>query len=192
MSTLDNLNETNQPSNVSPWPGALRYGLITGMALVAISLLLSLAGVVDPTNQSNPGNWLASILSYAIMITGMAMAVKNHRDNELGRYISFGRSFLVGFIVIIVASVLSLVYTYVYFTVIDPGMLEAILEASRDQMIEQRGLSEEDADQAMAMTSFMFTPGMMALLGTLGSALFGAIFALIVAAIMKRNPPEAF
>ena len=83
-------------------------------------------------------------------------------------------------------------YTYVYFTVIDPGMLEAMLEASRDQMIEKRGLSEEDADQAMAMTSFMFTPGMMALIGTLGSALFGAIFALIVAAIMKRTPPEAF
>jgi hypothetical protein len=192
MSTLDNSKETPQPSDVSPWPGGLRYGLITGLALVAISLLLSLTGVVDPTNQGKAGNWLASIFSYAIMITGMVIAVKNHRDNELGRFITFGRSFLVGFIVIIVASVLSLVYTYVYFTVIDPGMLEAILEASRDQMIEQRGLSEEDAENALAMTSFMFTPGMMALIGTLGSALFGAIFALIVAAIMKRNPPEAF
>ncbi|MCB0552916.1 MAG: DUF4199 domain-containing protein [Phaeodactylibacter sp.] len=191
MSTLDNPNERVDQASVSPWPTGLRYGLILGLVLVTVSLVMSLTGLVDPANQDNPTNWIASILSYGIMIGAIVVAIRQHRDGELGSFITFGRSFFMGFIVVLIASVISMIYTYVYFTMIEPGMIENILDASREKMIEGQGMDEDQAEQALSMMSWMFSPVAMTIIAGVGSLFMGAIFSLIVGAIMKRNPPEA-
>ncbi|HQU59747.1 MAG TPA: DUF4199 domain-containing protein, partial [Saprospiraceae bacterium] len=96
-----------------------------------------------------------------------------------------------GFIVVLIASVISMIYTYVYFTMIEPGMIENILDASREKMIEGQGMDEDQAEQALSMMSWMFSPVAMTIIAGVGSLFMGAIFSLIVGAIMKRNPPEA-
>ncbi len=191
MSTFDNPTGGTDQASVSPWPTGMRYGLITALVLVAFSLIMSLSGLVDPADQSNPANWISSILTYVIMIGAVIMAVRQHRDGELAGFITFGRAFFVGFIVMLIAGLISMVYTYVYFTMIDPGMIDTILEASREQMMERQGMDEEQAEQALSMTSFMFSPIMMTVMSGLGTLLMGIIFSLIAAAVMKRNPPEA-
>ena len=189
MSTLDNPNDYIDPSKVSAWPTASRYGLLAGLVLIVLALIVHLTGMVDYTNQSGGSNWIVNLLNWGITIAAIVLAVKQHRDSELGGFISFGRSFNVGFFVTLVIAVVSMVWGYVFFAFIEPGLIEEILEASREQMIEQQGMSEEQAEQGLKMMSWMFTPFMMSLMGGIFSLIAGIIFSLIVGAIMKKEHP---
>ncbi|MCB0567108.1 MAG: DUF4199 domain-containing protein [Phaeodactylibacter sp.] len=189
MSTLDNPNDYVDPSKVSAWPTASRYGLLAGLILVVVGLLIHLSGMVDYTNQGGGANWIVNLLNWGITVAAIVMAVKQHRDEDLGGFISFGRSFRVGFLVTLVIAVVSVVWGYIFFSFVEPGLIEDILSASREQMIEQQGMSEEQAEQGLKMMSWMFTPAMMSLMGGIFSVIAGVIFSLIVGAIMKREHP---
>ena len=189
MSTLDNPNDYVDPSKVSARPTASRYGLLAGLILVVVGLLIHLSGMVDYTNQGGGANWIVNLLNWGITVAAIVMAVKQHRDEDLGGFISFGRSFRVGFLVTLVIAVVSVVWGYIFFSFVEPGLIEDILSASREQMIEQQGMSEEQAEQGLKMMSWMFTPAMMSLMGGIFSVIAGVIFSLIVGAIMKREHP---
>ena len=189
MSTLDNPNDYIDPSKVSAWPTASRYGLLAGLVLVVLGLLVHLSGMVDYTDQGGGSNWVVNILNWGITIAAIVMAVKQHREEDLGGFISFGRSFRVGFLVTLVIMVISVVWGYIFFSFVEPGLIEDILTASREQMIEKQGMSEEQAEQGLKMMSWMFTPAMMSIMGGIFSLIAGVVFSLIVGAIMKREHP---
>ena len=54
-------------------------------------------------------------------------------------------------------------------------------------MIEQQGMSESDADQAMSYMTWMMNPAMLSVFAAVGSLIAGIIFSLIIGAIMKRE-----
>lgn len=191
MSTLDNPNEMVSPEHVSPWPTGNRYGLIAGLILVAVGLVIHLAGIVDYSNQSSGGNWVANIANWGVMIAAIVMAVKYHRDEELGGHITFGRAFYVGFIVTLLIAVITLVWSYVFFGFIESGLLTEMTEMTREQMIEEQGLSEEQVEQAMSYTAMFFTPGGMALMAGIGTIFIGLVISLIAGGIMKKTPAHA-
>lgn len=187
MNTLDSMDSRPQPEEVSPWPTGSRYGLLASLVLIALSLVLYLLGVVDMTGQDTTSSILSNILTFGIVVTALVLAIKQHRDQELGGMISFGRAFYVGFIAMLVISLVQAVYTYVFFAFIEPGLISEMLEITKEQMMDQQGMSASDAESAMGMMSWTFTPSMFALFGLLGTLLVGVIIDLIVAAIMKRE-----
>lgn len=189
MSTLDNPNDYIDPSKVSAWPSASRYGLLAGLLLVVLALLIHLAGIVDYTNQGGASNWIVNILNWGVTIGAIVLAVKQHRDEELGGFISFGRGFNVGFIVSLVIAAVSMIWGYVFFAFVEPGLIGDILEASREQMMERQGMNEEQVEQAMGMMDWMFSPVAMSLMGGLFSLIAGIVFSLVVAGIMKKDHP---
>lgn len=187
MSTLDNPNEIIDPQQVSPWPTASRHGLLAGLVLIVVGLVIHMAGLVDYTGQSSTGSWISNIATWGVMITAIVLAVRQHRDQDLEGYISFGRSFYTGFIVSLLMAVISAVWGYIFFAFVEPGLIDNIMEVSREQMIEQQGMSESDADNAMGMMSWMMNPVMLSVFGALGALFAGVIFSLIIGAIMKRE-----
>ncbi|MCB0545953.1 MAG: DUF4199 domain-containing protein [Phaeodactylibacter sp.] len=191
MSTLDNPNDYIDPKTVSPWPTAGRIGLLAALILVVLGLVIHLAGIVDYTQQGGASNWIVNILNWGVTIGAIFMAVRQHRDEELGGFISFGRSFNVGFIVSLAIAVVSIVWGYIFFSFVEPGLIEEIMEASREQMIDQQGLSEEQAEQGLKMMGWMFTPAMMSVMGGIFSLIAGVVFSLIVGAIMKKENPAS-
>ena len=195
MSTLDNPNEldnTNEvAAKVSPWPTGTRYGLFASLIAIVFGLVVQLTGLVDVTDQSSPTNWIVSMVNWAVMIGAIYMAVKHHRDNELGGYIDFGRGFMVGFIATLVMTALSLIWTYIFFAFIEPDLIAEIMDVTRERMIEEQGLSEEVADQQMSMTKFIFNPFGMAMTAGLGTMVGGLIISLIIAPILKNTPAGA-
>jgi hypothetical protein len=64
-----------------------------------------------------------------------------------------------------------------------------MFETARDQMAEQQGMSEEQIEQAMQLTSWMMSPVALTFLAAIGTLIMGIIFDLIIAAIMQRKPP---
>ncbi len=186
MSTLDSPNFQPQPYR----PVALRYGLIGGLILVAISLVGQVAGLADPTQPYSAGSIINSILTYGTIIAILVLAVKFHRDSNQNGFITFGQAFGLGVLAALVMGVISAIYSYVFFAFIDPGFLDQVVEMQKEQMLES-GMSESEVDQAFNMMSAMFTPGAFAIIAVVGSLIFGAIVSLIVAAVMKKDPPAA-
>lgn len=187
MSTLDNIDSRPQPEEVSPWPTGSRYGLLASLVLIALSLVMYLSGMVDMTGQDTTSSVLSNVVTFGTIVVALVLAIKQHRDQELAGLISFGRAFYVGFIVILVIGIVQAIYAYVFFAFIEPDMISEMLEMTKEQMMDQQGMSASDAENAMGMMSWTFTPAMFAVFGLLGTLIIGVIIDLIVAAIMKRD-----
>lgn len=187
MSTLD--NPILEEGNAKAGPIALRYGAIGGMILIAIGLALQLTGLVNPADPQNSTNWLGNVFNIAVSVGVIVFAIKAFTADN-GGFVAFGRAFTVGALTILVMVAISAVWTYVYFAMIEPDLVDAIREATRDNMVEKQGMDPEQADQTMGAIGWMFSPGMMAGWVAIFGVIFGMIISLITAAIMKKTPPE--
>ena len=168
-----NENKTTVPSV------ALRYGLITGFITVIYSLILFLA------NQ-NTNSYLGWI-SYIILIGGIVLAYKEFkRENE---FMSYGQGLGIGTLIGAVTGLLSGIFLYVYVQFVDTGFLDKIRETQIIEM-EKRNLSDEQIEQALAMSANFTGPGMMLVMAVLGSIVLAFLCSLVIAAIMRNSRPE--
>lgn len=188
MSTLD-APTTPNPSTVSYRATALRYGAIWGGA----SVLLTLIGYLTNTDPSLPTTGVAAkaiygILGFGISIWAIVMAIKHHRDNELGGFISLGRGVMIGLTVGLVAGLIGAFFMLLYTTVINPDFADT-LKASMEQQWADQGMSEEQIEAAGKFSGFMFNPVFTFLSQFLGGGIMGLIIGLIGGAVMKRERP---
>lgn len=190
MSSLNSPGVIDQKS-VSPWPTGGRYGIIAGMALVAVGLVFYVSGLVDVTQQGGTWNWISSLVNYAIMGVAIYLAAKFHRDEELGGFMTYGRGLGIGTIASLVMALVSVIWTILFFTVIAPDLPDEIRYQMREQMIEQQGMSESDVDQAMGFAGVFAQPGVLAAFAGFFTFLFGFVVSLIIGAVLRKDPPTA-
>lgn len=176
------------PTTVPYARPAFTQGAIAALILIAVGLIFNLTGMVQPGENSGMV-WIANLLNWGIMGYFMYAAAIKHRDQDLGGYISFGRAFAVGAMVLLAIVLITVVWSYIYFALIDPDIFTTIRDASLEQMVEQRGMSEEDAEAALDTMSFMWTPGGMSIMAGIGVTVAGLIIDAIIAAVVKRNNP---
>ncbi len=191
MSTFDHqINDAPKPPYRNT---AITYGALTGLVSIVIGLVSYLAGFSDPAKQQGALGWINQLLTYGIMIGGLVLAVRKHRDQELDSYITFGRAFGVGFLTMLVYSLISAVWAYVFFSFIATDMLELFRQVSIDRMVEKQDIPIDQAEEAMntPLAKSMMSPVALTGFAFVGLLFIGAIFALIVAAIMRKSPPEA-
>jgi type II secretory pathway component PulF len=91
-----------------------------------------------------------------------------------------------------VSSAISSAFTYIYVKFIDAGFIQQMMDRAREGMEEKGTMSEEQVDQAMAMTSKFMTPEMMLIFGMVFGIIFGIIIALIVGLFTQKKNPEPF
>lgn len=169
---------------------AAQYGLIGGAVMVVFSLVTHLAGLSDGSN----GNIiLGSILSGIAVIAAYAicqvLAVRKHRKEELGGYISFKRAFLVCVIVALGISMISALWNFVYLNFIDPEFINRVLDNTQEFM-ENMDMPEEVIEEAMEDARAGIDPSLVgSLKSVLGTLIFGSFIGLIVAAATKKEAP---
>lgn len=149
--------------------------------MIVIGLVMYLAGMSDPANPS-PASQAISCLNYILIIVTIVMAIKVHRDKELGGYITLGRSLGLGTATALVIGGISAVWTIIFMTLIFPDMADAIKEAAMDKA--QPG-QEEMTGKMVGIFSNPAIVGAMVLFFTV---LIGFFTALIAGAIMKKDP----
>jgi hypothetical protein len=181
MTTLDDPRSMVDPSTVSVWPTALRYGGIVSLILIVIGLVMHLAGLSDPANPSTVSQ-AVNCLNYIAIIAAVIMAIKAHRDKELGGFITLRRSIGVGTATSLVIGAITAVWMIIFMTVVDPGMSEAIKDAAMQNA--QPG-QEEVVEQMVGIFSNPFILSAVALFGTV---IIGLVTALIGGAIMRKDP----
>lgn len=164
--------ETTTPSSARI---ALRFGLITGLAMIIYSMILNFSGVAyDSALQ---------YFSYVILIAGVVYAVREFKNQNSG-YLTLGQGMGAGTLTSAVAGVLASVFSWIYITFVDDSMMKKAFDAQRDAL-EERGMSEEQINQAMEMGQKFASFGFI--FAIIFFVIVGFIAALIAAAIMKKD-----
>jgi len=159
---------------------AMKWGVILGV----ISIVLFLIGAISGTQTESWFSWLGVIPTVAIIV----LAHKQFKEDGDG-YMSYGEGLKVGMLVVLISSILSVIFTYIYIKFVDSNYVEAIREQSIADMQEQ-GLSDAQIEQGMSWTETFTSPEMIAVFGILGALFFGFIISLIISAFTKNNNPE--
>jgi len=162
----------------------MRYGVYTGLVLVALSLVLYLTGMSEPGKSGQ--QWIGIGLTIIIIAGGMVIACRAHRDEELGGVMSFGRGFGVSMLVSIAATLISSVYTFIFLQFIDTSMIQKLKDAQIHEM-ERRGMNDDQIEAAQKFSEMIFNPGALSLIGFIQILIFTLIVALIVSAIMQKK-----
>jgi hypothetical protein len=163
----------------------LYNGLVWGAILGFVGIIYAVILYMLDQNLNQNLSYLGIVITIVVLIFG----VRSYRDNVMDGVLPFGPAFKFGFVVVVVSTVINLIYSYILWTVIDPGILNKMKDMQMEKMLEQ-GIPEEALDQAMAISAKFMTPLMMIIMGLFFGILMGTIVALIVAAIFKKNEPE--
>ncbi len=164
---------------------SVKFGLILGAILVAVPLIIyALSMDKNETLQKVTG-----FLNVAIVATIIFLGIRETRDVHGNGFITFGSGFSTGMVITLIGSVISAVGTYLYFTVINPGMLTYI-KMKQEEELFARGMSDADVEKmADTMASFS-SPGMMTGMALLVMIFLGLIVSLICAGILKKEDPS--
>lgn len=158
---------------------AMTYGLYLGLALIIFSLITYVTGLI--------GNKAVSFLSYVIYIGMIAFAMVNFRGKENGGILKYGQGVGLGTLTSVVGGVLSSIFMFILFKYIDPSLIEHVVNQAMEEAL-QKGAPEEHLAEAEKWIRIFTSPTAMLVIGIIGSAFFGLIISLILAAIFKKEP----
>lgn len=176
------MNPLDEPDkeyiSVSPWSTILKYGLI-GSAIMLVWSGISMAMGLNSTPNSTSSlvtGALGILFSFAVYIVIMIFAVKEHRDKKQQGIISLGKGMAVSFVTGLIMSIVSNAANLIYALVINPTFITDALPTEIDPGI----VNESTMKLAMVgSTAFSFVMG----------CIIGAVIALIISAVMKKDPP---
>ena len=169
--------EENKKSSTQ---AAMLYGLILGIVVILFSLVMFLLDV----DRESPVNYLA----YLLMIIVLYLAMVNFRDQQLGGIASYGQMFGLGFKTVLFGTIISAIFTYIFVTVIDPGMIDEILLTTEEKMMENENMTDEQIDQTLLFTErFVANPIAITIWAAGFNLIAGTVLSLIISIFVKRE-----
>lgn len=158
---------------------AMHYGTYYGLSAAVVFLIFYLVGT---DVQSRVPQWVGWVLLVIFIVLG----IKSHRDEDLGGHISYGKSLGTGVLISLFGGIITGAYTVLFFTTIAPDMLEKLIAASQENLLEQ-GLDEKSIERSMQYMKMFMTPVWMFIFSILGTAFFGFLLSLIISVFMKKE-----
>jgi hypothetical protein len=158
---------------------AMNYGLLYGLAGIAITLLFYFLGI---DMQSKIPMFVGFIALIIFIFTG----VKSYRDEDLEGYISYGRSLGTGTLIALFGSIITAIFTVILFTYIAPELPEKILENAQQKFAEG-GMSDDQVEQGLKMTRMFMSPVWLFLFSILTTVFWGFLFSLIISIFTKKE-----
>lgn len=154
----------------------LTYGFFTGLALIVLGVVMHVSGL-------SYESWAlyVQMLPFLIGILLNANAYAKACDYD----VTFGKVFSSCFRATAIVTLVMILWTFISLMIF-PEIKEKALEKAMGDMLES-GTADEQADKAIEITKKFFT--VFAVGGALFMFLFwGALFSLVGAAIVKKNP----
>ena len=164
----------------SPFSAAIVPGIILGLALIVFDLILFL---MDVDRESK-----LRYVGYLIMAGVIFWAMTTYRDKQLGGFISYGKAFGVGFWTGIIGSVIAVIYTYIYFTAIDPGVMDEIILAAEEEALNANpNMSDEQLEQTLSLVETFTSAPVITGFVMFFNAIGAAVLSLLIAIFVKRE-----
>ena len=189
MDPLDNDSTFYDPSTISSRQIGTRYGLFWALAAIVLGLVAYMLGWSNPQNANVVGGLITGVISFGIGIAMIVLPIQKAR-NELGGYITFGKAFSTGFWSVLIYVLISTVWTLLFMTLIAPEIMEQTTTAMVEQW-EEQGLSEDQIESMSWMTNLFSNPISLAIFGAVSGLAMWTIIDLIIAAVLKKDPPIA-
>jgi ABC-type sugar transport system permease subunit len=132
-------------------------------------------------------NWIG----YIFLIAGMAWGTLEFRKKYSNGFLTYGKAFSSSFWIGMIAGVVASVYLFLFTQFIHPGFINELLEQARANMLtSQPDMSEEQLEQALAMSAKFMSPLMMTIWGLVMYAAASAVIGLILAIFLKKADPS--
>lgn len=168
---------------------SITYGLYFGIILITFSLVLWMLNVMPVKISINLLLFAVNLLLYGGILLWFTI---RYRSESCGGYISYGQAFLFAMLVVLVSSLLSSFYSYIFNAFIDPGYMEKVINMtmeSTEAWMRERGLPQERIDMALARLENREIPTAFksAIQGIVSGLIMGLIISLITSAIAKKQ-----
>ncbi len=165
------------------------HALNLGLVLAAVSIILFLITAIVDGGMTF--GIVMVILSLSVTIAACIIFLKKQRTEQAG-LLSFKEGFLTSFVGLLIAGLITVLFTFVYANYIDASYVDRTVEKSLEMTMKfmEGSVSEdiiaEQLEKAEEDIRFGFTlPGAFKSLGFY--AIFYLILALIFGASMKKN-----
>lgn len=165
-------------NKVSVWKANLTNGLILALIGIVYSLIMYF---LDLTFNKTQG-----YLFYLVLIIAMYFLLKSYRDNYMHGLITYGQSVGAGVVIFIYYSIITALFIYVLYAIIDPGLPEKQLVFVEEEMLK-RGIQQEALDAALNVQKKILKPGIMAPFSILGNMLTGLVLSLLISIFIKKE-----
>lgn len=159
----------------------LGYGAIIALAIIVLTLILFLLNL-----DQNKG---LQFLSYIILIAGLLLSQLNYRNKYSDGFIEYGKAFTVGFVTSIILAIIMGVWTFIFFKYINAGAMEEVMMQTEQSMLD-RGMTDMEIEQGMAIARKFQTVGAMTTFAILGNIILGIVISLITSIFVKRENPN--
>ncbi|NIG54334.1 DUF4199 domain-containing protein [Chitinophaga sp. Cy-1792] len=152
----------------------VKYGLITALVIIVLSLILV---ILHLDTQS----W-AKMIGMPILLIGVIVSCIAYAKQD--KTATFGTIFATGFRTAVVVALITVMGTALVY-IVNPAAREHNLELARQDMIAQH-MSQSQIDEQLEMNRKSFFPVMIGT-GIFYPLVFGAVFALVGAAVASRK-----
>jgi hypothetical protein len=162
------------------WKPALIYGLILGFVSIFLSLVFYFVGVAT----DGWTNWVTFLVSLVLLVYLMIQ----YRNTYLGGYATYGQIFLMVLVSAgVVSTIIGTIYQYVFFTFIDPGMVEQIKIIAEERIMSNSRIPESMYDDLLEKVEKRTTVAYMIKMSLIFGPVINAFIGLIVAAFLKKE-----
>ena len=180
---MDNPFEAPKPNSTKV---ATKWAVIYAITAIVFILLFQFLNIA----QDSAVRYISLIPFIAFMV----LAQIEYRT-LLGGNLTYGQGFSSGFRYALFGGILLALFMFIYISYINTQFIVQTMEIQRAKM-QEKGLSDDQIDKAMAMSSKFMGPVMFSFTTAVSTAIMGAILALITSAIVKKDPvpfdPQAF
>ena len=162
---------------------ALNYGIL----LALLSIVLQVISYVLDVHIDRP--WWLSIVQLLVSIAVIVYGIKAFKIANAD-FLSIGQALKTGLAISLVASIIAVVFNYIFMNFIDPDFVQKTLEFSREQMIENYpDMTQEQIANSLEISAKFMSPWVMSAFAIIATLFFGFIISLIAGIVMKKNQP---
>jgi hypothetical protein len=162
---------------------ALMYGALVAAAGIVYSMILYIADL----SMNNALQYVTYLFYIGGMILGTLQYRKLYQNDFMTYSQAVKNSFLIGFF----ASLMLAVFSFIFFKFIDPGMIDRIIEMTRNKMTEANPqMTEEQIEKALSISGFFTNAYVLPIMTIITSSIFSIIFALILGIFLKKEDAQ--
>jgi hypothetical protein len=163
---------------------ALKWGLLVAAVGIIYSLILYILDL-------SMNKWLSNV-TFIFYIAGMIVGTIQYRKQQMGDFMAYSQAVKSTFLIGLFSSILLAIYSFIFLKFIDPGMIDTIIESSREQIVKSNPqLSDDQVDKALSISRYFTNVYVIPLMSIIMSSLVSIIIALILSIFIKKEDPQA-
>jgi hypothetical protein len=172
----------------------LIFGFAMALAGALLTLVMFFAGFHSDIEKMQSG--LARALGFigptAIAVTAIVLGTRARRaEVPATEPFGYAQALGTGVMIALFAALFNLVFTYLYFAVINPDFSDIVYQAQVAAM-EAKGMAAAQIESAAPMMRRMMSPAIMTAFGVIFGFFWAVLVSLVTAAFLKRSTVDSF